>query len=87
MWQRISYTHEEYIHTHTKNTCKQDTYNFSKEFHTHMNNTFIDIQRIQVNKTHTNVAKTHMNNTFIDIQRIQVNKTHTNVAKNRFIQT
>ena len=72
----------------------QVTYKCSKEqIHTHMKNTFIHIQGIQVNKAQRNVAKnrfihkeqipTHMKNTFIHIQGIQVNKTHTNVAKNK----
>jgi len=53
-----SYTHKEYIHTHTKNTSKQGTYKCRKEWiHTHIKNTLIHIQRIQVNKAHTNVAK------------------------------
>ena len=76
MQQRIdSYTHKEEMPIHTENTSKKETYKCSKEqIHTNMKNTFIDIQRIQVNKTHTNVAKinaytheedmhTHTNNT------------------------
>ena len=81
--QRVgSYPHEEYIHTHTRNTSKQETYKCRKEqIYIHIKNIFIDIQRIQVNKTHAHVEK----NTFIHISRIQVNNTHTNTTKNAFI--
>jgi len=59
MLQRMdSYTHKEYVDKHTKNTSKQGTYKCCKEWiHTHIKNTLIHIQRIQVNKAHTNVAK------------------------------
>ena len=78
MWKTISYTHEEYIHTHTKNTCKQDTYKCSKEhIHTHIENTFILIlksiqnETFRKNKHYREVHRRNkitLNNTFTHIK-------------------
>ena len=59
MYQIIDlHSHKEHVDTHEKNTCKQDAYKCRKEqIHTHIKNTLRHIQSIQVNKTHTNVAK------------------------------
>ena len=87
----VSYTHKEYIDTHTKNIGKQDTYKCNKEqIQTHIKNTFIHIHKIQLNKLHTNIAKNrsiYTKNSFTHIQRIQFNKRHKNVANNIFIYT